>query len=373
MERPGAGAVTLFFCGDVMTGRGIDQVLPHPDPPHIFEPYAKSALLYVRLAEEANGPIQRPVEFSYIWGDALAILEEAAPGARIINLETAITESEGYERKGINYRMHPDNAPCLAAARVDCCSLANNHVLDWGCQGLAETLQTLKKAGIACAGAGGNLEEAEAPAIVGLPGGGRVLVFSFGSVTSGIPPSWAAAETRPGVNLLADYSGQTVKHIKEMTNRTRRPLDIVVASIHWGGNWGYEVPEEERDFAHRIIDEAGVDIVHGHSSHHVKGIEVHNKKLVLYGCGDFITDYEGISGYEVFRGDLGLMYFAGVDPRTGALDSLRMAPTRVRRFRVNRADKEDALWLLELLNREGRKFGTRFELDEEDFLRLSLG
>jgi len=47
-----------------------------------------------------------------------------------------------------------------------------------------------------------------------------------------------------------------------------------------------------------------VDIVHGHSSHHVKGIEVHRGKLILYGCGDFIDDYEGIKGYEAFRDDL---------------------------------------------------------------------
>jgi len=76
----------------------------------------------------------------------------------------------------------------------------------------------------------------------------------------------------------------------------------VVASIHWGDNWGYEI-------AHNLIDHAGVDIIHGHSSHHAKGIEVWHGKPVIYGCGDFINDYEGIGGNEKYRSDLSLMYF----------------------------------------------------------------
>jgi Putative enzyme of poly-gamma-glutamate biosynthesis (capsule formation) len=77
--------------------------------------------------------------------------------------------------------------------------------------------------------------------------------------------------------------------------------DIVVASIHWGGNWDYKVPREQREFAHKLIDEAGVDVIHGHSSHHIKGIEVYRGKLIMYGCSDLLNDYEGISGlYEDF-------------------------------------------------------------------------
>ena len=75
----------------------------------------------------------------------------------------------------------------------------------------------------------------------------------------------------------------------------------MVASVHWGSNWGYDIPREQTVFAHRLIDEAGVDIIHGHSSHHVRAIEVYKDRLILYGCGDFLNDYEGISGYEEFR------------------------------------------------------------------------
>ena len=64
-------AITIFLCGDVMTGRGIDQILPHPSDPTIYESYMKSAQGYVKIAEEVNGSIDFPVSFSYIWGNAL--------------------------------------------------------------------------------------------------------------------------------------------------------------------------------------------------------------------------------------------------------------------------------------------------------------
>ncbi|MHC1743587.1 MAG: hypothetical protein AB9873_11205 [Syntrophobacteraceae bacterium] len=85
---------------------------------------------------------------------------------------------------------------------------------------------------------------------------------------------------------------------------------------------------------------------------------------------DLLTDYEGIGGYERFRGDLGLMYFAGIDPKTGALESLRMIPTRVRNFRIRRAATKEALWLQDTLNREGMLLGTRVDFGEDQSLFL---
>ncbi len=74
--------VRLFLCGDVMLGRGIDQILPHPADPRLYEPHVVSALTYVELAERVNGAIPRPVDFSYVWGDAIAELERLRPDAR---------------------------------------------------------------------------------------------------------------------------------------------------------------------------------------------------------------------------------------------------------------------------------------------------
>ncbi|MGZ3603616.1 MAG: CapA family protein [Thermodesulfobacteriota bacterium] len=363
--------ITLFLCGDVMTGRGIDQVLPHPSDPVIHEDYMKDAKGYVEIAEKVNGPIPRSVAPAYIWGDALDELERMKPDLRIINLETSITKSDDYWKgKGINYRMHPENIDCIAAAKIDVCSLANNHVLDWGYAGLKETLETLKKAKIRGTGAGMDLGEVESPAIVEIKEKGRVIVFAFGSPTSGVPLDWSASKKRPGVNWLKDFSDDSVQRILEKVKEVKREGDVVIASIHWGRNWGYNTPREETDFAHQLIDKAGVDIIHGHSSHHVKGIEVYRDRLILYGCGDFLNDYEGIGGNEYYRADLGLMYFASIDPSTGRLIQLVMTPTQIKHFRVNRTSRDDALWLANILNREGEKFNTKAELNEDNLLTL---
>ncbi len=355
--------ITLFLGGDVMTGRGIDQVLPHPGDPGLHEPYMKSADGYVRLAEAANGPIPRPVSFAYIWGDALDELERVRPDVRIVNLETAVTTSDdAWPGKGIHYRMHPANAPCLTAARIDCCAHANNHVLDWGHRGLDETLSTLLEAKVAVAGAGRGRAMAEAPAILEVPGKGRVIVLSAGSPTSGIPRAWAASNTRPGVNLLERLDDEAVSRFAAEARKHKGDHDIVVASIHWGDNWGFEIPPQHRRFAHRLIDAAQVDVVHGHSSHHPRGIEVYRGKPILYGCGDLINDYEGIGGHEEFRGELGLMYFLTIDAASGKLVGAEMTPVQMKRFQAVRATREDAAWMRDTLSREGRRLSTRVKL-----------
>ena len=133
-----AELVTLFVCGDVMTGRGVDQILPYPGDPRLREAYAEDAQAYVRLAERANGPIPRPAGFAWPWGAALEILDAAAPDVRLINLETAVTRQGDFAPgKAVHYRMSPGNLPCVAAARPDVCALANNHVLDFGRTGWA--------------------------------------------------------------------------------------------------------------------------------------------------------------------------------------------------------------------------------------------
>ena len=360
----------IFLCGDVMTGRGVDQILPHPGAPALYESYVRDARDYARLAETAHGPIPWPVDFSYVWGDALVEMDREGTDVRIINLETAVTESEDYwPDKPVLYRMHPRNVGCLKAGQISCCSLANNHTLDWGYEGLQETLRTLDAAGIAHAGAGRDAAAAATPAALEAPGKGRALVFSFGSPTSGVPREWAATVDRPGVNLLEDLSKETAHRVAGQMLKGKRPGDVIVASIHWGGNWDYHVPDEQIGFAHHLIDE-GVSIVHGHSSHHVKTIEIYRDRLIFYGCGDFLSDYEGISGYEQFRSDLTLMYLVDVDPRQGQVLKARLVPMQVRRFRLNRASAEDSQWLCDLLNRLGAPFDTRAQLGGDYSLTL---
>ena len=163
------------------------------------------------------------------------------------------------------------------------------------------------------------------------------------------------------MNLLPDLSPATLQQIAAQVEAVKRPADVVVASIHWGGNWGYAVPPAHQRFARGLIDRCGVDVVHGHSSHHPMGIEVYRGRPILYGCGDFLNDYEGIAGYEAYRGDLSLMYFLEVDPASGTLSRLRMVPMQTRRFRLHRASENDARWLRMRLDREGQPLGSQVE------------
>ena len=342
----------IFLTGDVMTGRAVDQLLPHPGDPTLRESVVSDARTYVRLAEQTNGPIPAPIDFAWPWGEALEIVDRFAPDVRLLNLETSITAGGEFARgKAVHYRMHPDNVGCLTAIRPDVCALANNHILDFGYQGLTDTLRTLADAGIHSAGAGLDAKSAERPAVVG-----RVVIASCGMGSSGIPRGWAATGRRPGVAYVPDMSDRSANTIADRVMALKGSGDIAVVSVHWGSNWGYDVDAAQIRFAHRLID-AGFDVVHGHSSHHPRPIEVYRGRLIMYGCGDTIDDYEGISTFEAFRHELRLLYFASVDSESGSV--LRMVPMRMRRMRLERAPDEDAEWLQATVAEMSRRFGTR--------------
>jgi poly-gamma-glutamate synthesis protein (capsule biosynthesis protein) len=259
----------------------------------------------------------------------------------------------------------------LTAIRPDVCALGNNHILDFGYQGLTDTLRTLEKAGICGAGAGLDAKRAERPAVVGLADGTRVVIVSCGLGSSGIPHGWAATGRRPGVAYVPDMSDRSAGAIADRVLALKGPGDIAIVSVHWGSNWGYDVHAAQIRFAHRLIDE-GVDLVHGHSSHHPRPIEVYRGKLIMYGCGDTIDDYEGISSFEAFRHELRLLYFASVDSECGTV-FLRMVPMRMRRMRLERAPDQDAEWLHATVAEMSRRFGTRIDHTPDGLLTVGAG
>lgn len=363
--------ISLFLCGDVMTGRGVDQLFATASAPTLQEGPIGSALDYVKLAERKTGPISRPVNHAYIWGDALDELSLRRPAMRIVNLGTAITTSEDtWPGKRVHHRMHPANTACLSTAGIDCAVLANNHVLDWGYAGLRDTLTALHAFGIGTAGAGRDAREAARPAILPLPNAGRVLVFAFTMEHAGTPHQWRATSSRAGVNMLSDFSATSVSRIGRQIAQVRRTGDLVVTSLHWGAEWGYELETGQQAFARKLIDEAGVDVIHGHTSHHAKGIELHAGKPILYGCGDFVNDYEGIGGQEAFGAHLALMYFLTLDADHGRLIDLQLVPLRRRHFQLRHAHEIDCCWMSEVLTREDLRFGTRLTRSNRDEFRV---
>lgn len=362
----------LFLAGDVMTGRGIDQILPFPGDPRLHESFVTSAATYVDLAERANGPVPDGAPFAYVWGDLLADLDQRGCDLRLVNLETAITTADAPAPKAVNYRMAPRNAPVLTAARIDVCTLANNHVLDWGVSGLIETLDTLDGIGVRRVGAGRSAQEAVSALPVAVPPGGvRCAAFAHGS--SGVPPDWAAGPGRPGVALLPEAPEALVAALRAAGIGPRGAGDgLALLSVHWGGNWGYAVPDLQRRMARTAIDECGVDLVFGHSSHHPKGIELYRGRLIVYGAGDLINDYEGIAGHEEFRPDLGLAYIVDLDPASGRLAALEMIPYRRRALSLVRADARATAWLAAMLRRESALGAQDIALTQDGTLRLAI-
>ncbi|QSB15159.1 CapA family protein [Natronosporangium hydrolyticum] len=365
------GDLTLCLTGDVMTGRGVDQLLPHPGDPQLWEGYVTDARTYLALAETAHGPAPRPADPSWPWGEVLDRLAAAEPAVRIINLETSITSRGAPEPgKAVHYRMSPANIDVIRIARPDACILANNHTLDFGPVGLLDTLDALASVGLTPVGAGVDAATAAAPAAIPVAGGAcRVIVAGYGSGTAGVPRHWAATAGRPGVNLLPDLSTTTAGAVADQLRAAARPGDITVASVHWGANWGYEVPAAQTAFAHRLID-GGVDLVHGHSSHHFRPIEFYRGRPILYGCGDLIDDYEGITGYERFRPDLRLLYFARFAVATGELRGLSMAPLRMRRLQLAPTTVAETTLLAATLDQLSRPYGSRVLVDGDGTLRV---
>mmetsp|Transcript_21052 Transcript_21052/g.32122 ORF Transcript_21052/g.32122 Transcript_21052/m.32122 type:complete len:437 (+) Transcript_21052:1525-2835(+) len=374
-EDASSNRIRLAVTGDFMIGRGIDAIMPNHVDGVLYESYMKHARHYVEIAEKVNGPLpKKEIQdqgCAYIWGDLLAELNANPPDCFIVNLETALTTNEKPYPKSINYRCHPANVECLTVAGVHVATLANNHVLDWGSEGLVESIVTLEKAGVLFAGAGRNNDEARTPTeYTCKTSNACVRIAAVGFPTAGVPLDWSAGGTHTsGVHVYEHASAAVAQKIAKSFGTQNKEEDaggkecIKVASLHWGPNWGWGTPAEHRKFAHALID-AGVHVVIGHSSHHVKGLEVYKGCLIAYGLGDFLNDYEGIvgQGYELFRDDLSCLYMPFINSKTGKLIRLDIIPLKIHNLRVNRlTNPDDIEWLRYTFSREGAVLGTECE------------
>lgn len=422
---------TLSFVGDVMLGRLVDQFFPE----HVHNDNDRhSADHFMKKHPSILG--HGKYTPSSPWGTTLPLLR--ASDLCLINLETSVTTtSELWPDKVFNYRMHPSNlAPILHAANVDYASLANNHTLDFGQDGLIETAWTLRNAGIAFTGAGETPDQAFKPAVLYLPrqiqeihsrrvdGQNKIptpsteqrtaaeksgyLVHVYSAADH--PRDWASI---PAFNLI-DYSPATRTRLRTLllSNGTRThprsnenepetdtyhhrahhhhntPPDsaeqpaLKIFSVHWGPNYCWHPADRIRSLAHFLIDECEVDIVHGHSSHHVQGVEVYKGGVIIYGCGDFVDDY-ALS--REFRNDLGAVWRVvvkekkdgkgedgkdeGGQGRKGlVLDRLEIFPTVVDKFRAMLLDKaaQDHGWVRQRVEELSLELGTKVRKEGGD-------
>ena len=317
--------ITLALMGDVMLGR--------------------------KVAEALSSYRMRPEE---PWGDVMPLLNDS--DLRIINLECAITDNKRpWTRtpKVFHFRTPSSAVETLRTARIDACSLANNHTLDFEEQGLLDTLKHLDAAGILHAGAARNREEAAEPAILTVSADRyRVALLAF---TDNEPP-FAAGTHRPGTNYLPVSLRPAVLRKLERAVSAARVMgaDTVVVSNHWGPNMVQRPKRIFRRFARAVID-LGVDIYYGHSAHVFQGVEIYRGKPILYDTGDFIDDY---AVNRELRNDWSFLFRVSV--AEGGFERLDLVPVKLSYARVDLATGGERETVLNRMEQLSAEMGTVF-------------
>jgi poly-gamma-glutamate synthesis protein (capsule biosynthesis protein) len=289
--------------------------------------------------------------WSHPWGNVTPLLWQA--DAFLVNLECAITARivrwhDGHY-KPFHFRADPGAINSLRFARVDCASIANNHILDFGPDGLLDTIHPLDAAGIAHAGAGRDEHAARAPAVVTTLNGVRIGVVAFADY----PASWAATADSPGLNFMpVSVKPAALARITEAIAEARSLADLVIFSMHWGPNMRSHPTPEFRDFAHSVIG-AGADLFWGHSAHVVQGIELYQGRPILYDTGDFVDDY---AVDAALRNDLSALFLLEVAPPH--IERIQLVPVRIGHMQVNLATGEHRQWIANRLGKLCREMGT---------------
>jgi poly-gamma-glutamate capsule biosynthesis protein CapA/YwtB (metallophosphatase superfamily) len=318
---------TLALTGDVMIGRGV--------------------------AEAVDRRLLRPEE---LWGDVVPLLDAA--DLRIINLECPLTNHEQQwtrTPKRPHFRAPPSAIETLRAAKIDACSLANNHTMDFEERGLLDTLEHLDAAGIRHAGAGRDREEAAAPVVLDVPAERRTHRVALLAFTD-IEPPFAAGTERPGTNYLpVSLEPEVLGRVEGAVSAVRElGADTVVFSNHWGPNWVLRPKRIFHRFARAVIDR-GVDVYYGHSAHVFQGVELYRGKPILYDTGDFIDDY---AIHPELRNDWSFLFRVSVEG--GSFARLELSPVKLRYARVGLATGEERKEILDRMEVLSAEMGTAF-------------
>lgn len=260
------------------------------------------------------------------------------------NLETSITRGGSpWPNKQFNFRSDPENIAAMKKAGMDIVSLANNHTLDYGYEGLEDTLNYLKEGNLSSVGAGMNKKEAMDPVII-KKDNIKIGILGFSRVVPHV--GWWATAERPG--LLGAYDSQLPEAL-ELIEKVREEVDILISLVHWGS----ELHEEARDIdvvaARRMID-SGVDVIVGHHPHVVQGIEIYEGKPIFYSLGNFIFT----SRSELTRNTM----IAQLDFKGKELEKIDIIPFEIVNSRPESVNEEMRVKKLDYLRGLSSKFGT---------------
>jgi len=215
------------------------------------------------------------------------------------NLECALTSSNHPQPKAYTFAAPPETANALVLAGFDVLSLANNHAMDYGAVGLADTVKNLQLNGIASVGAGMNAAEAHRPVILER-NGLRLAFLAYANVpveNSGFNARvWTAIDSQPGINWAEP------NQIKVDVAAAKKETDVIIVLLHSG----YEITSilpgisnDQRLAAHAAID-AGAALVIGSHPHFLQSIERYHGGLIAYSLGNFVFDnYQGVANASI--------------------------------------------------------------------------
>jgi len=240
-------------------------------------------------------------------------------GAQIIfgNVEGPLTNRGAPEQdKTYVFRSPPEKvSTALRTAGFNVVSLANNHTLDYGVDGLTQTIEALDAAGIKHAGAGANLKAARQPAVL-QSNGQRIAVLAY-SMT--LPESFFAGPSKAGTAFGHE------EHVRADVQAAREQADIVVVSFHWGQEGKTMLRDYQTRLGHVAID-SGAGAVIGHHPHILQGIEQYKDGIILYSLGNFVF---GSYSMNSARSAVAQLRF-----RDARLQSVRLFPINVNNFEV---------------------------------------
>ena len=240
-----AGSVTLAFAGDVHFAGRTSRLLT--DPATAFGPIAG---------------VLRAADFT------------------AVNLETSVTSRGAPQPKTYHFRTVPTAFTALRAAGVDLVTMANNHVLDYGTVGLADTIAAARAARFPYVGIGADAAAAWAPYVTTVKGM-RIAVIGVSQVAE-LASSWVAAPSRPGEANAIDL-GRTLAAVRA----ARRLAPTVIVFMHWGIE-GEACPDPGQLSLARKLAAAGASIIVGAHAHMLQGSGWLGHTFVAYGMGNFL-------------------------------------------------------------------------------------
>jgi poly-gamma-glutamate capsule biosynthesis protein CapA/YwtB (metallophosphatase superfamily) len=317
---------------------------PTPAPAAIVE-FRLAAVGDVMLGGTAT-PQLRQFGYDYPFEYVRPLLHQA----QIVfgNLEGPLTDrGTPVPHKQYVFRSPPEKvAPALARAGFNVMSLANNHSMDYGVAGLADTRAALQGNGIAPVGAGNDLAEARAP--VYMKAGGATVAFLAYSLT--FPEEFWAAPGRPGTAFGHEAA------VRADVAAARRKADVVIVSFHWGQEGATELRDYQVQLAHAAI-EAGAAVVLGHHPHVLQAVEHYQGGVILYSLGNFVF---GSYSKTATRSVIALLTF-----RNGQVRELQLVPIDVNNvevvFQPRPLHGQEAARALAVIERLSRERGTTLE------------